>query len=64
MLEQHEVFQMYYYAHHVGPESDRHRRELFKAGDVTRARLSARPMMIDRPWNLVDSDRDHHSVSE
>jgi len=23
---------MYYYAHHVGPEADRHRRDVFKVG--------------------------------
>ena len=27
VLEQHEVFQMYYYAHRIGAEDDRHRRE-------------------------------------
>jgi len=32
VLEQHEVFQMYYYAHKVGPEEDRHRRDMLKVG--------------------------------
>ena len=37
VLEKHEVFQMYYYAHKTGSELDRHRRDVFKNHEYYRA---------------------------
>jgi predicted HD phosphohydrolase len=57
VLEQHEVFQMYYYAHKTGPEADRHRRDVFKGHQYYRACVD-----FCEKWDQAAFDPEYESL--